>query len=343
MANRNFPQLDGLRGLAALVVLLHHFWPSSAHWDPTGGRFAVDIFFVLSGYLITRTLLRARGRPPFNAGGILGRFFKRRALRLFPVLYLTLIWSMALRSERQGTFLWHASFLSNIYFIVRQRYVGAGAHLWALAVEQHFYLFWPFVMLLIPRRHLRATAWGMIATGLFFRALAGALGWSNLTIDVMTPGVFEALGCGALLADRLESCEEIPQRGALAWMGLLGLAFIILRPVLESTPYGVWESLMTTEWSRSLLIAWLLAQAVWGLPGWLGRVLQSTVARALGAWSYSVYISHNFIYGAFKAWGGCIAPLDPHNTQALLALAVTLVYSGLCYRYIEKPLAQKFT
>src|ERR1035437_7461 len=113
-----YPQLDGLRGLAALVVLAHHYWPGSALWDPTGGRIGVDFFFVLSGFLITRSLVRDRAEAPGNPWPRLLRFYVRRVRRIIPLFYTTLALGALLRWDRIRVSLpWHLSFLSNVYFI----------------------------------------------------------------------------------------------------------------------------------------------------------------------------------------------------------------------------------
>src|SRR5262249_53574073 len=161
-------------------------------------------------YLITRSLLRAQDRTPNDRSSLVRDFFKRRVLRIVPVFYVTLLLSLTLRHQRTPDIVWHFAFLSNVDFILKGTFVGANAHLWALAVEQHFYLFWPFVVLFIPRAFLSRAASAMIGTGLAFHALAIARGWSYLTFDVMTLAAFEALGCGALLACWMQDHEEVP-------------------------------------------------------------------------------------------------------------------------------------
>jgi len=340
MRKRIFPQLDGLRAVAALMVVIHHFWPESARWDTTGGRLGVDIFFVLSGYLITRTLLNAQAVSPEGRSMTLKKFYARRIRRIFPVYYVTLALAATIPSERTIALLWHAAFLSNLLFILKGRFVGAGGHLWALAVEQHFYLFWPWLVLFIPRKFLGSAATAMIGIGLLFRIIGGLRDWTPVTMYVMTPGAFEALGAGAWMAAWMERREDAPER--LGWwisaVGLAGLAFWGLRVGTSGTTVGPVCSLLFTELSRALMLTWLIAQAVWGIPGWIGRMLESIPARAIGRWSYAIYLSHNFFFAMMKARPRHLPGLSIHDSQALLALAVTLIWSAACYHLLEKPL-----
>src|SRR5208282_504948 len=121
MKKRIFPQLDGLRAVAALMVVIHHYWPESARWDTTGGRLGGDIFFVLSGYLITRTLMNAQVVRPEGRSSILKKFYTRRIRRIFPVYYVTLALAATIPAERTMALLWHATFLSNLLFILKGR------------------------------------------------------------------------------------------------------------------------------------------------------------------------------------------------------------------------------
>lgn len=331
-----FPQLDGLRAIAALAVVVHHFWPGSVRWDLSGGRLAVDFFFVLSGYLITRTLLRSRLQTPRDPLAILKRFHLRRIVRIFPVYYLTLAIACLIPSERTVSMMWHAVFLSNVYFILRGHYVGADGHLWALAVEQHFYLLWPLVVLWVPRSRVFAAAWGMIALGILTHWIAGIVGWSDLVIDVSTPSAFGALGVGACLTCWMEGREAVPDRFGM-WISAVGLAGACFWGI--DLMGGHWCRLLFTEFSRSLLLVWIVAQAVWGIPGWIGTFLESFPARELGRWSYAIYLSHNFIFAMFKARPHHVFGLSMYDSQAVLALAVTLAWSAACYYLLEKPIA----
>lgn len=111
MKHRFFPQLGGMRGIAALMILAHHYWPGRDFWDPSGGRIGVDFFFVLSGFLITRSLLLDRQNSPKSPWALLKEFYRRRARRILPLFYVTsaiAVWRGWMTIDH-GLF-WHLSF-----------------------------------------------------------------------------------------------------------------------------------------------------------------------------------------------------------------------------------------
>jgi peptidoglycan/LPS O-acetylase OafA/YrhL len=152
-------QLDGLRAVAVGAVMLQHFWLGAGLFD--FGAMGVRLFFVLSGFLITGILLKSRElldsgeqRPSFA----LGRFYIRRFLRIFPLYYAVLLaaWLLRLWGTR-GEMGWHLAYLTNVDLFLRGRWWGDISHFWSLAVEEQFYLVWPLVILLAPRRRCSAS------------------------------------------------------------------------------------------------------------------------------------------------------------------------------------------
>src|SRR5690349_5447370 len=196
------PQLDALRALAVLAVMVHHFLPVDRFLPVdyiTLGLLAVRLFFVLSGFLITGILLSYRSE---ERGTALRRFYLRRILRIFPIYYLTLFIALALqvRPIQQGAF-WHLTYLSNYVAGFHPEWMGPASHFWSLAVEEQFYFVWPFILLFLPRKHLAGTIVSTILLAVVFRAFILYL--SNISIDaggVFTFATLDSLGGGALLA-----------------------------------------------------------------------------------------------------------------------------------------------
>jgi peptidoglycan/LPS O-acetylase OafA/YrhL len=152
---QRIPALDGLRGLAALFVLFGHFpWIEhltfirrTATWFDSGSL-GVDMFFALSGFLITRIILAGRADGTFS----FATFYFRRALRIFPIYYLTILAvGIFITWHRSG---WLALYLGNFAFAFDPE-PHPMRHAWSLAVEEHFYLIWPFLLVKLPRRAAR--------------------------------------------------------------------------------------------------------------------------------------------------------------------------------------------
>lgn len=174
------PQLDALRALAVLPVLLVHFWPAL----PSFGQEAVRLFFVISGFLITSQLLDGRAAlvEPAPAGGrwrvigpFVARFVARRALRLFPSYYLMLVLlALANAPGVRRDFVAHAAYGSNLLAAARDDWGSwPTAHLWTLATEEQFYLLWPWLVVLLPLRVLPLVTVAAIALAPAVPAAAG--------------------------------------------------------------------------------------------------------------------------------------------------------------------------
>jgi len=157
------PQLDGLRFLAIAGVMIQHNWrPGPMPW--IFGRLdyaetGVRLFFVLSGFLITGILLRGRAAATVAATSRLStlrNFYVRRFLRIFPVYYATLLAVVLLDiSPARQIWPWLVTYTTNIYIWHRVAWIGHLGHLWTLAVEEQFYIVWPWLVLFLPRRLLR--------------------------------------------------------------------------------------------------------------------------------------------------------------------------------------------
>lgn len=168
-------ELDTLRAVAVVLVLASHWIPGFAaniHWGVVG----VYLFFVISGYVITRGLLRERDGPSGRIDFL--RFYARRTLRIWPIYFLALaamywLWP----GLREGSVIWHVTFLSNVLFSFQDA-PKFPIHLWSLSVEEQFYLLWPALMAW-QRRHLEKICVALIVLGVLSRwYFAGYLGQS---------------------------------------------------------------------------------------------------------------------------------------------------------------------
>jgi peptidoglycan/LPS O-acetylase OafA/YrhL len=314
-----------------LGVLYTHF----INDDSMLGTLGVELFFVLSGYLITGILLR--GRSLIEAGEstlptVLKSFYIRRALRILPVYYLCLfgLW-LAGSHEVRDQIWWHATFNSNMLFVFIP-FTNLTPHFWTLAVEEQFYIFWPAIILLAPRRHLLTILLAMIAIAPIYRLLAGYfLGFSDNAAGIVTIACLDSLGVGALLAYvENDDC----QRGILLKAGLWSLPAPLF--VLFGTTH---IELLSTF--CALAFAWIIACSVRrSSKRWAFDFLRSRVLVNIGVVSYGAYVFHLAAAGLvhkayFYAFG---QELDPGALLFALGSTLTLVMAMVSWKLFEKPI-----
>ncbi len=299
---RHLPQLDGLRAFAAGLVVCYHFYSPVRQYIHLGG-IGVRVFFVLSGFLITGILLRTRfalDRSESPRGMALRHFYIRRVLRIFPLYYfaLAIAWLGRVSGARPGIW-WHAAYLSNVRFFLDNAvqhgaWGGHVGHFWSLAVEEQFYLIWPWVILFAPRRWLPGIALGAAAIGPVFRYVVYAIITGNDITPILLPGCIDSLALGAYLA--MTVLPEFaghplvrPVDRKFLWSGVVLIAAYIMA---ERT--GGWWSfrMVSFDLAVALLGVWVVAHAARGMSGIPGRVLASTPMRYLGTISYGIYVYH---------------------------------------------------
>jgi len=299
----HLPTLDGVRGVAILLILGHHLLA------PIGSlRFratfvdslwiGVDLFFVLSGFLITRILLAARDKPR-----CFRNFYLRRALRIFPLYYAFLAalglaaWLSPAAIDHEGAITrslpWVAGYATNIFIALRAEFLTPLLNpLWSLAIEEHFYLLWPLLIFLLPRRALIAACIGLIVAPLLLR-LAFASSLPSGTLHTLTPFRIDTLAAGSLVAVLME-------RGPWpAWAAKLLAAILTLTLLLLGL---IWIRGGGLQWNNSIMqpglysilaiffAALLAAMLQPGLAPEAGRLLSHPVLRFFGTYSYSLYL-----------------------------------------------------
>jgi peptidoglycan/LPS O-acetylase OafA/YrhL len=285
------PELDGLRGLAILFVLVCHFgylFPESARDWLSLGWVGVDLFFVLSGFLITRILLTSRGEPAYFRN-----FYLRRAIRIFPLYFLFvggyffLLLPAAHRHglilNRSGTDqLWFWSYLANWH-------TGSAhstlTHLWSLAIEEQFYFAWPLIVALVSPKRLGSVCLGLI---LLSPAVRTFLIWHfgfGREASFFTVCRMEGIALGALLA----SGFRVPKPR----FAILVVAISLVPLLWRGGPNGFAMTVAGVTLVAILfasLLQLVTGQDVSGATG--SQMLRSLVLTRLGKYSYAIYLFH---------------------------------------------------
>ncbi|WP_296614172.1 acyltransferase family protein [Sphingomonas sp.] len=329
------PDIDGCRAIAILLVMGYHLglpWLS-------GGFVGVDVFFVISGYLITSLLLaeqRDTGRIDFAA------FYARRARRLLPALVtmiavVLVIGAVLLLPDQQrqlalsalAALLFSANFqLLHVHqgYFAEQSYLVPLLHLWTLSVEEQFYLLWPVALAILAavarRRGWRSRRLMLLAiTAGTLASFAIGVAWAGNLGFLLLPGRAWQLGVGALLA----FVPALPPRGATA-VRLAGLAAIAVAGALisDNLPYTSYHALLPVAGAACLVVP---SQQAGPVERWLG----ARSAVGLGKLSYGWYLWHwPLLALAHQVWEVDLA------RDAVIALAALLV-AALSYQWIERP------
>ncbi len=331
------PQLDALRAFAVIAVAFSHWVPKSYHLGFEWGTAGVQLFFVLSGFLITGILLRCRDYD--DRVHALRAFYARRFLRIFPLYYAVLAIALLLNIPPvRDTIVWHVLYLSNFYFFDRGGWHGPISHFWSLAVEEQFYLVWPAIVLFVGRRWLLPSMLAIVLIAMLTRIAIPTFApdWTLWTV-LPIPNL-DALGLGALIAYAAQKGWRSPLVD-YAWIAaLVALIIVVLRQAMGATPTPIVAA--SDHWSLLVFFGWLIVRCSQGVQGPAKPLLESRWLRYIGKISYGIYVLHNFAPfpvrlladGLHQPW------LDQGLTRLLFLSLVTIAGASLSWYYLELPL-----
>lgn len=357
------PALDGLRGIAILLVLFHHLTIARAATPGEDRLFTllhmgwagVDLFFVLSGFLITGILLDSRDNPRYFLN-----FYARRTLRIFPLYYLIILISYHVlplvplwytRLVGQGEVppehvFW--LFISNFTMAERDDILhGILGVSWSLAIEEQFYLVWAIIVWMVAPSWIGGLCALLIVATPLLRASAIQSGATEIEVYVMAPYRADALAAGGLLAwmSRRPIWPSLHKHGPwLALAGVSGVAILIWRDGHMSWDGGLKQvigySLLALAASGLVLVATNPAPRAFG-----ARVLSAEWLRMFGRYSFCLYLIHLPVMWAIR-----YAVFDPSRVLVhgwalppqvlfwLLTLPAAVALAAVSYRYFELPI-----
>ncbi len=359
----HLPALDGVRGLAILAVLLFHFVsPANPQgrldhaltWLFAYGALGVDLFFLLSGFLITGILYDSRTDPNYFRN-----FYMRRVLRIFPLYYgvLAVVFLVVplipplrgseiagLRSEQAWAWLYGV----NLYLAIHGGWVLSYlTHFWSLAVEEQFYLVWPLlVWLLAGRPRVFLTFSLAVAIASFgARIVASLMGVNLVATTVLTPFQLDSLALGAFIAVYLRQPDgEAGVRRLIVPLTVAGIGLLLLQFAIRHFS-GHGDSVLSLRSGafHALLAALMLkALSAPAASGW-AIFFRSRPMITLGKYSYGMYVYHHFFSHYFIVHGteDALASMIGSRTAALAIQAVvgmtsSMMIAWLSYEYFEK-------
>jgi peptidoglycan/LPS O-acetylase OafA/YrhL len=358
------PELDGIRGVAVLAVMLLHFYSSQittphSTFELIAGRitgfgmWGVDLFFVLSGYLITGILWDTRGTKRYFQ-----TFYMRRTLRIFPLYYGVLFVSTillpasllqrfapdALQIREIQIWLW--PYATNFYLAKQGSFsIPYVSHFWSLAVEEHFYLFWPLVVGKLSRSGILRSAVILGLLSVVARVVLHFYGSNALVGHVITPCRLDSLCIGAGFSLLIRGDGGVDAVGKKLQRILpLGIVGLVVFMILHKSG-SQFDALLVPL--KELLLAFLCAGticlAAWRSgPQFLKSSLRMSWLRWLGKYSYGLYVFHAIISYAFISkntlplFSGLFASRDLGFVfQGLIGIVLSCIISWASFEFYE--------
>ncbi len=341
------PQLDGLRGVAILLVIVYHWFPQNSGINKLPiGPFGVTLFFVLSGFLITQILLSYKAkvdRKEISSLKAFGIFVIRRTIRIFPVYYLAIFIVFFIPSihflNKPFTLLYqqpiyYLLYNSNYLLEVTHRWDDILSPFWSLAVEEQFYIFFPFLILIPFKKNILYIILGMIFLGIFFRYITFKIYPSSEF--VLTPTCLDAFGMGAIWAyfrvEIFDYQKYLLRVNFIGLLGFVGLCFVLL--IKDSVFYFV-----LCRFFMSCMAIWAVANASESKF----KILDFSPIRWVGKVSYSLYVFHMIIPSVFGTLIFRVMSKLSFNVNNIyisntIMFAFLLIFASFMWIFFERPI-----
>lgn len=294
-------QFDGLRLIAIVSVMIAHW----LQWQWTNPIMlavpfvhGVTLFFVLSGFLITRILLNDRldfekqSKSKYEA---LKKFYIRRTLRIFPIYYFTIFFLLAINYQNiHEVLIWLMTYTTNIFQGILNEYVGNFNHIWSLCVEEQFYLFWPFVILFTPQKHLLKVIITAILISIVCRYFGFYYFGKWMLASYSMPSCLDSLGLGSLIAwlyiFKPEFSKKLAQN---IFLFPVSLIFYVAFVWLNKKYQFLYSEVLFDDIAFSFVAFFAIIRASQNQFKLVaGYFLQNKIIQHLGKISYGMYLFH---------------------------------------------------
>lgn len=269
------------------------------------------------------------------------RFYARRCLRIFPLYYtVLLVYAVVSHSAFNELTPWLWTYTLNIYRVfVNDQWGGPISHFWSLSVEEQFYLFWPLVVFLVPRRLLLHVIIMAIIVGPTTKLIMAFSGWPGRAIRYFTLSCLDTLAFGAALAYFVDhkGLDAVSKSRIIKWLFYISLPMLIVEVwvrIKGDTPLIPILLLMS---ARMLLLGWVVIKAAHGFSGLVGRILTVPLVKYLGKISYGLYLFHKPVPFLIQKLGVPIGAMPPLVMFPIYA-ALTIIIASLSWNYFEAPL-----
>jgi len=330
-------RVDGLRAVAILGVMLHHFGVKPGGWLDWG-PVAPTVFFILSGFLITISLYKMQetGRTGVEA---MAGFHLKRLARLLPALYLMLLvgWFSGLPEFREGLF-WHLAFLSNIYMAATGEWAGHLSQMWSLSMQEQFYLLWPLIFFL-PARWLGYAMAGIVLGALSFRVLCIHWEAPEMVRWLLLPGSLDAFAAGGLLAILLKKFPEFRFQGRWWMAGVPAVACWVTGRVLRHMEGTGNVAVAFVDLFEIAFFSWLILLIIQSPNSPISRLLSTKPMAALGRISYGLFIWHMLVVCALAPHldRAGVTMADGMFLRTVILVVASVIVAWLSWTAVERP------
>lgn len=350
------PELDCIRAIGISLVLLIHLWPHAlfpAIFRVTQmGWMAMDAFFVLSGFLITGILVDTRSRADYFRN-----YYARRALRIFPLYYCTLLAAIAVLqfshgpdyssfTRHWGSPAWFVFYIGNFKIAYLGRYPPARtlSGLWSLQIEEQFYLLLPWAVRFLQREQLSRMLWSFVFLSPLLRLVVFWWNPANRVAQfVLLPCHMEGLALGALIAIRFRSGPWKISKARLTILVIGLISIICLSPLVEPSltdnysPFNRLVGYSLSSWACACIVMWLIAFR----GSRYTRLLRSAPVRYLATTSYGIYLLHPLVLHFVSESGrfGLHLPYGSLST-CLATIGLSTIGASVSWYTLERPIAR---